>query len=241
LASFSGSFSHRILNAFYKKSRKNINNKWRYILQSRSFCERCHKPIKFWYLPPIFGYFFSGRKCPYCLEQIPVKYPIEESLSFLYGLILAYNHPDLYFILSTGFYYIAIYVLIQTDKAFFLIPTESILFILCLGLFESFLIRADNLNSISLKFDLLTAFFWYFAFYGIRFFSGNKLGIADIRLTFALCIAVGYPYSLFLPTLGSLLGIITYMIIHRQILLKGKTKIAFGVYLGFSFLFLRLF
>jgi len=176
-----------------------------------------------------------------CQNIIPWRYPIEEFTAFVYGLIIGFFHPDIFYIVSTGIYFIIVYLIIQTDKSYFLIPTEAIFTLLVFGLFEIFLIRGYYIKKYGQILDLISAFLWFFIFYLIKIASKNKLGLADIRLTLALCMLIGYPKALFFPTAASFSGIIYYAITKGKKAFINKTKVPFGVFLGLTFLIFRIF
>lgn len=98
IASFANVFTRRAKLAFYERERKKISNKWNFILSGRSRCDHCNEVISPFFLVPVFGYFFSGGKCLKCKSKISPIYPVEESVSFLYGFLfffLVINSPSL--------------------------------------------------------------------------------------------------------------------------------------------------
>jgi prepilin signal peptidase PulO-like enzyme (type II secretory pathway) len=62
-----------------------------WILNGRSHCFSCKKPLKFYDLFPIFSFLSTKWKCRYCKKKIPYIYPILElSTGILFSLIWFY-------------------------------------------------------------------------------------------------------------------------------------------------------
>ena len=245
--SFADSFSYRLLESFYRKSRKSIQQKWKYVLKSRSFCENCHGNIHPLYLIPIFGYMFSKSRCALCDAKLSSHFLYFELLAFTFGFTIAFFQSNPVYLLFTGLYMILIYILSRIDWKFFLIPTQVIVFFLVLALIELFFFSENQklyfeLHSTILQ--LITSFAWFLIFYLIHFFYPQGLGLADVKLIFAMSIALPFPLNFFLPTLASCLGLIFYLTTQWK---KSpddrglKTKLPFGVFLGIGFLLLRIF
>jgi len=53
-----------------------------------SRCDHCHTRIKWFYLIPVFGYFFSRGRCRCCGNKIPVIYPLVEFIGGVGSAIL---------------------------------------------------------------------------------------------------------------------------------------------------------
>ena len=259
LISFADSFSWRVLNAFYRPSRKKIKKKWYYIFSTRSFCESCRSDIRIIYLIPILGSLLTSFRCYNCYNSISKRFFWEECLAFFYGCLFAYFHSKQnytlnlsqdflfgyypfykinsqfsYLIFSMAYFFIG-YLIILIDFEFFLIPTEAILYFISLGLLETYFF------SHMFYINLMIACFWMSLFWLIRILSRYKMGFADVMLIFALSLSLFYPQQFSLPTLASLFGIGFYLI--KKI--KGKNKkikikLPFGSFLVIAFLVLRL-
>ena len=75
------------------------------------------------------------------------------------------------------------------------------------------------------------------------------MGLADVRLILPLSFGIGFPSSLFLPTIASTLGILFYFI-HKYSSISSNyssikkyekdTKMPFGLFLALAFLILRV-
>ncbi|MDH4261651.1 MAG: A24 family peptidase [Spirochaetia bacterium] len=241
--SFANVFTSRCKKAFYEKSRKNISNKWKYILSGRSKCDHCNSSITFIYLIPVFGYLFSLRKCTKCKQNISISYFIEETIAFMYGFVFFYitkKYNVHYHILTIFmiFYFFICYFISSIDFTYFLIPTEAIFSIFILSIMEYFLID----NKIQFILWISIPITWFALLHLINYFMPGKLGLADIHLIFALCLATAFPGSLFLPTIASFIAIIYFFIRYRkeQWNTARLTKIPFGLFLCIAFILLKL-
>ena len=252
LISFAEALTQRILQAHYYKSRRQIKSKWRHILGGRSKCDHCEKKLNAVNLVPVFGYWLSGRKCDNCGNAIKARYWLSELAAFVYGTIVFWLYPDITYALTTGAYLVILHVIMRIDWEYMLIPTEAILTMLILGLldllnrFYGYTTTATLSSDISLH--LLISFSWFFLLHLIRILSRYRMGLADVRLTLALCFGLGYPLAVFLPTVASALGLVFYLLSRLKPaagLVKNdrglKTQVAFGVFLGLAFLLLRAF
>ena len=254
LISFSDSFANRILDAFFRASRKKIKNKYRYTFLERSTCENCNAQIKSIYLIPIIGYLLSKGRCYSCNTKINKRFFYEESIAFIYGMLLGYLHPQIDFLFFSMIYFVLAFIAGRIDYEKLLIPTEIIFALLAITVGER--IYFDYYKTGSIEFDkfaglnvnLLIPMIWYLVFHLIRIVSRYQLGLADVRITFAFNLALGYPLSLYLPTVASSLGIIFYFLVKKGALTystyhtkDGKLRIPFGVFLSLSFLLLRIF
>ena len=234
LASGSQSFCERTLNAWYRKSRKSIPDKWEYVLQPRSFCDSCSTQIRTIYLFPIFGALLSKGVCPTCQKPIPKKYSYTEVFAFFYGTSLAVLFHDPWFLVVSAIYFFLLIIIISVDFEFFLIPLESIFLFMIVAL-------ADLYYSTMQLLTLQIAFIWLILLYLLYMFRTKKLGLADVYLIFAMSLAIGFPHSLYLPALAAITGIVVVLLNFSKSKQKlVDVKVPFGVYLGVSFLILRL-
>jgi len=239
MISFAHVFTDRCRLAFYETSRKTIKEKWKFILTGRSHCESCGSNISFLYLFPVFGFLFSGGKCSHCRNNIPKVHLIEETLAFIYGALFFYlckeNHV-LTVIMSM--YILLCYFISVIDYKYFIIPDESIILFLCIAILEKIFFH-DNVNFILLISIPIT---WFALFHLIYYLMPGKMGWADIHLVFILSIALGYPHSLYLPTVASFMAILYFFIKYRKLSWETAklNKIPFGLFLSLAFLFQKL-
>lgn len=246
--SFSDALAYRVSIAFFSRQRKSIEYKFRYIFKGRSFCESCNTAVKFYYLIPVAGFLLTRGRCSACNAPVSWRFLVFELLASLYGAIAftaliqsKTSFESIVFLLAG---YGLVVFIASIDKKYFIIPTEAILLFFILGLVEMFYRRQFNLDDNLITLDLLGAFVWYLVFHLLRILSRYQLGLADVRLTLAMGFSLGYPYNMFLPTIAALAGLGMYLFkrIFADFEDKGlKTRVAFGVYLGVSFLVLKIF
>lgn len=252
LESFSAALAWRIRIAYYSRERKSITKPIVYVLGGRSFCEACKTPLSVKSLIPVFGRFFTGGKCPHCGFEIPLHYAFFESIAFVYGFLLALLNPSPEIFLITCLMYPALRIIIEIDHRYMLVPTEALATILIIAFIEMSGLRyrfAFFELQPAFALDLAVAFTWYFLLHLLRLLSKEGLGIADIRLTLALCFSCGFPGSFFLPTLAAILGIIVYLVFRNshlrenpQFMIRnaGRTRIPFAGFLSLAYLIVRL-
>lgn len=254
MASFGDLLAERILNAHYRKSRKKITRKNRYIWGGRSRCDHCQEQIKVLHLLPVFGFLASRGECPQCAHKLSRRYLYQESAAFFYGAMLALIYsfwPSLENAISPakifdGWVYLAFcasylpvcIVIAKVDHEFFLIPLEATFAILFIGFLEFFL-SSPNIKEITMTLSITLA--WFFILLLLYLFYKDKLGLGDLYLVFAMCIALAFPRSLYLPTLASLAGILWHVLQRKRGQKLLKIKVAFGLYLVLAFLVLRMF
>lgn len=243
--SFADALAWRIYTAYYSPRRKSVENKLSFILYQSSRCEYCEAHVPWYALIPIAGFFLTGRKCHNCTRPVSWRFPIFEALAFIYGLAVgAMNAPpgDFAVILIA---YALLWIVITVDYHMLLIPTEAILGLLVLGIFNLLVVRYPRwflFDNFDLGLDLAVSFVWYFFFHLLRILSGYKMGLADVRLVLALGFLLGHPYAIYLPGFAAALAIVFYLLRRRSILIyaPSETQIPFGVFLGAGYLILYL-
>lgn len=254
LESFSASLAWRIEYAWFSSERKKIkstNEKLQFVFKGRSFCEVCGNTIGVKGLIPILGFFISHGKCKHCKSDIPVKYPIMETMAFLYGAGLAALRPEPTVFLITALTYPLLRVILHIDNRYMIIPSEMLFGVLLISFLESSVIRYGFNFSSSMAVDFFIAFSCFFLMHLLRILSKEGLGIADIRITLALALSLGFPTSIFFPTVAAILGIAAYFIFRGsdkinqksmtiKVINSPRTKIAFGGFLVLAYWLLRL-
>lgn len=243
--SFSDALAWRIFTAWYSPRRRQIHDKASFVLRGQSRCEFCEARIPWYGLIPVFGYFLVKGHCGNCTRAISYRFPVFESLAFIYGAFAGYRNtsPATFAILIVA--YALIWIVITIDYRMLLIPTETIFGLMALGIFDMLVFRHPQwyeFQNIDLALDLSVAFIWYAFFHLLRILSRYKMGLADVRLVLALGFLLGHPYALYLPGLAAGLAIIFYLLRRRSLLIyaPSETQIPFGVFLGTGFLLLSL-
>jgi len=241
--SFADALAWRIYTAYYSPQRKHIPQKLSFILQQSSRCEACSAKVPWYGLIPVAGFFIVRGRCGNCTRPISKRFPAFEITAFVYGIVIGFlnlNPGDFGVLLAA---YVLLWIVITVDYRMLLIPTEAILGLLVLGVFDLLVIRYPQwflFNSYDLGLDLAVSFVWYFFFHMLRILSGYKMGLADVRLVLALGFLLGHPFAIYLPGFAAALAIIFYLLRWRSILIyaPSETQIPFGVFLGAGYLLL---
>ncbi len=243
--SFCDALAWRIHEAFYSERRKQIKEKYRFVLQGSSRCKACSAPVPWRGLIPVLGYFIVGGKCRHCTRRISLRFPLFEAFAFVYGLFLGFCalHPAEFALALIV--YALVWIVIATDYRVLLIPTEAIFGLLLAGLVALLAVRYPQwyrLENIELGLDLAIAFVWYALFHLLRIASGYKMGLADVRLVLALGFLLGNPLALYLPGFAAVLAIGFYLLRLHSVFIyaPSETQIPFGVFLGSGYLLLSL-
>ncbi|MBN8220603.1 MAG: prepilin peptidase [Spirochaetes bacterium] len=243
--SFADALAWRIYAAYYSPQRKSIPQKVSFIFSQSSVCEYCAAKVSWLGLIPVAGFFLVGRRCQNCTRPISWRFPVFEALAFVFGLCVgSMNTAPLEFAVILVAY-LLLWIVINVDYRVLLIPTEAILGLLLLGIFNLLVVRYPQwflFNNFDLALDLAVSFVWYFFFHLLRILSGYKMGLADVRLVLALGFLLGHPYAMYLPGFAAALAIIFYLLRRRSLLIyaPSETQIPFGVFLGIGYLLLYL-
>lgn len=243
--SFCDALAWRIYEAFYSPRRKQVTEKYRFVLAGSSRCEACAAPVSAKGLVPVFGFFLVKGRCESCTRRISWRFPVFETLAFFYGFALGTkNLAPAEFSIAIVVYAL-LWVIIATDYRVLLIPTEAILGLLLTGLIAVVIIRHPlwfAFDSLDLGLDLAVAFVWYALFHLLRIASGYKMGLADVRLVLALGFLLGHPLALYLPGFAALLAIGFFLLRRYSVMVyaPSETQIPFGVFLGTGYLLLSV-
>jgi prepilin signal peptidase PulO-like enzyme (type II secretory pathway) len=125
--SFCDALAWRIYEAFYSPRRKQVTEKYRFVLAGSSRCEACAAPVSAKGLVPVFGFFLVKGRCESCTRRISWRFPVFEALAFFYGFALGTkNLAPAEFSIAIVVYAL-LWVIIATDYRVLLIPTEAIL------------------------------------------------------------------------------------------------------------------
>lgn len=243
--SFADALAWRIYTAYYSPQRKSVVHKLSFILYQSSRCEACSAHVPWYGLIPVAGFFLLRGRCAACTRPISRRLPVFEALAFLYGFAIGTLNtgPADFAVILVA--YLLLWIVINVDYRMLLIPTEAILGLLLLGIFNLLVVRYPQwflFNNFDLALDLAVSFVWYFFFHLLRILSGYKMGLADVRLVLALGFLLGHPFAMYLPGFAAALAIVFYLLRRRSVLIyaPSETQIPFGVFLGTGYLLLYL-
>lgn len=195
----------------------------RAVFGGRSRCPKCGRNLEWFELIPIFSYLFLRGRCRTCREGISFQYPLVEFSAGIITLFTAYffngffQPPHL-----IGFYiftavwiliFLALLLITIIDIRHYLVPDELNLLLGVLGL-GAFLIKltagswlppheAFFTKNYAMIFQIFPGVFVNHiigAFSGALFFlalvlgsKGKAMGLGDVKLAFALGLALGWP------------------------------------------------
>jgi len=250
LQSFAQLVAYKTYTAFFSKQRKSIKNKYSFILGGRSHCDHCYQTLNWKSIIPIFGILFYQFQCIKCKNHISKKYLYLELTSAIYGVTFFYFSQNILLTITTGFILSTCFIISYIDIKTYFIPTELLLILIIISLWQLFFIKPAQQNLIagyllnSQSLTLLSSFFWLIAFLLIYFIAKNKLGFADVKLVFIACLSIDFPYSLYLPSIAAAFALGYYILLYFK---HGKktnsflnTKIPFGPYLCLALISLKL-
>lgn len=214
------------------------------VLQGRSFCPRCHHPLGFFDLIPVFSFLFLKGRCRYCQKPISFQYPLGEVFTGFVFLLLFWYFPPIgqdapaaygfirfLFLAVISCFLIVIFIY---DLKHYLIPDQMVYgatgLIIIWRLSE---VLGLNLEiSRVFKGPLFAAILASAFFFLLWLFSrGRWLGFGDVKLAFLMGIFLGWPSILVALFFSFLSGAIIgggLIIFGRKNL---KSQIPFGPFL----------
>lgn len=195
LGSFYSTLAFRILRFFYGPERKtgSFSARLLRLLTEPSACETCGTRIVGLALLPVFGYWFSKKKCGNCGAAVNPLYSLcEASFGFLFAIFFFFSGK---FLASLVFVALCGHLLVSsvTDWKKFSLDYENLPFVLGLGVLLNFL-TDSNLPG---KSDWIVFGCFLSAFFAIHFLFPHGMGFADA--VFAPCFAFlsGHPWWIF--------------------------------------------
>lgn len=202
-------------------------------VKGRSFCPKCKKQINWFDNIPLLSFIFLKGNCRHCKKKISFRYPLIEVISSISFVLIYFNYQaDLFKVILFLFFYLLIASVVIIDLEEGIIPDELIF----LGLTVSFfyILFFDNANS----FQHLLGGFSLSSFMLLLHLltKGKGMGLGDVKFTLFPATFLLFPFNilwLFLSFLtGSFVGVILILVKKAKF---GK-EIAFGPFLGVSFL-----
>lgn len=205
----------------------------------RSHCPHCRHTLAWYDLIPLASFVLLRGRCRYCHAPIAWRYPLIELvtaglfITFLYQLGLPSTLQTMFFALLA----LLLLLLFYFDIVHFVLPDVILVLIGILSL--AYLLRTDP-SLIPTR--LLSGFLMGLPFAILYVVSrGSWVGFGDVKLTFVLGLALGYPFGFFALIGGiwsaALVGI-ALMIVRRA---TGKTEIPFGAFLSASAIIIILY
>lgn len=237
-----GAFTQRSDIAFFKPTRKKIQQKWRYIFSSSFSCPQCQNRLPLFYAFPFIAYLYSHGRCPSCRTKLYGQGILEQTAGLLYGLLFCLNNSHGLFLCTLTLAYLFLcYYISYIDYLYFLIPTEALLAFSFFTLLEfAFLGYRGQIPNYWLAISVPVV--WFSLLMILYRFMPDKLGLADIHFIAILTFSVGFPGSVYLPTLASVLALVYFFLRYRKLnwSTQKNIKIPFGVFLSLAFLLQKL-
>ena len=204
------------------------------IVKPRSYCEKCKKELKWYYLIPIFSYIFLKGKCKYCNSRISVFYPVSELLCGILFAVSFYSFGFSYELVIAILLSSLFIITMITDLNYYIIPDQ-------INIVFGILIFATNV----LRFGIKTGFIYLLyglVMFGVMYllmllgnliFKEESLGGGDIKLLFVL----GMVFPIVLSFISIIFATLIAFPIALFIYIKNKDKaIPFGPFLVAGFL-----
>jgi prepilin signal peptidase PulO-like enzyme (type II secretory pathway) len=208
------------------------------IIFGRSKCSYCHQKLKWYELIPILSFIFQAGKCRNCGKKLSLEYPLVEILSglvFVFVPIFFKNNIITFFsktnfnlfyfwgvILIWDLILLTLILIALIDFRLKIIPNETIIFLLILGIILNILILPNWNNFYSFLGQYKSLFFEFnnlwqnkliAAFLGFLFFLilvlitlGRGMGMGDVKLIFALGFIFGWPEIILITILSFVFG-----------------------------------
>lgn len=200
------------------------------IVYPSSHCTFCGHMLKPYELIPLFSYLFLGGKCRECKHKLSIQYFLYELCTgILFMLCFIAFGFSLKLLLALTFVSLLMIVVIS-DINYYIIPDEIIITGLILFPIEIFFIYGLKQMLLSLFYGILSFITMYLIKrLGDVIFKKESMGGGDIKLMGLFGIVLGYPLSIVVIFLASIIGLPISLII----LLKSKNhEIPFGPFLS---------
>lgn len=208
------------------------------IIFGRSKCSYCHQKLKWYELIPILSFIFQRGRCRNCNKKLSLEYPLVEILSGLIFVLVPifFENNILTFFSKTNFNSIYLWSVVLIwdlilltlilialiDLRLKIIPNETIIFLLILGIILNILILPNWNNFYSFLGQYKSLFFEFnnlwqnkliAAFFGFLFFLilvlitfGRGMGMGDVKLIFVLGFIFGWPEIILITMLSFIFG-----------------------------------
>jgi len=213
-------------------------------ITGRSFCPKCKNTISWYDNIPVISFLLLGAKCRHCHKSISFYYPLIELITAIGFTLITYIYlfPNTrYEILDTKYFswlgsfslpfslfiffiFLLIFVIDLRHKQISSPLIEILVFVNLLALLAS----PSPTLFIHLATATSAAVFLLILFLVTR---GHGLGWADIPLSFALGLLLGYPFIIFAVLLAFLTGAVVGLILILMNQAGLKTAVPFAPFL----------
>lgn len=197
--------------------------------QDRSYCDTCQRTLGWPELIPVFSYVFQGGRCKECRQKISPIYPIMEAIT---GVLFVFTYLSFGFTpsLMLGLLLIALIVPITvSDIAYQKIPNKILLFFTPLFIIYRILYPLTPWWN-----SLLGAGVAFLLVFLIILLSKGGMGMGDLKYYTLFGFIFGLAHFFLLFFLSTLYGVVIGIVKMKREGTGGKTRIAFGPFIGLA-------
>lgn len=197
--------------------------------QQRSYCDTCERTLTWSELIPVWSFFVQKGRCKECREKISPLYPIMEILT---GVLFAFTYYRYGFThsLLLGLLLISLIIPITvSDIVYQKIPNRILLFFTPLFIIYRILYPLNPWWS-----SMLGAFVAFGLVFLIILVSKGGMGMGDLKYYALFGFIFGIVDFFLLFFLSTLYGVIIGVIKMKRDGTGGKTKLAFGPFIGLA-------
>lgn len=197
--------------------------------QKRSYCDNCQRTLGWSELIPIWSYVFQGGRCKVCRQKISPIYPIMEAIT---GVLFAYSYLQFGFSHSLVLAILLIALIIPitvSDIAYQKIPNKILWFFTPLFLIYRIIYPLTPWWN-----ALLGGIIAFLLVFLIILLSKGGMGMGDLKYYTLFGFIFGLPSFFLLFFLSTLYGVVIGVIKMKREGTGGKTKIAFGPFIGLA-------
>lgn len=207
------------------------------IISPRSFCDHCHRPLRWFEVVPLVSFVIQRGRCRSCSGSIPLRHPVIEIVTGgLAGLLFAIY--GLSMSLLVGFSFISLMLLIAiTDWKHFLIPNKVVAVGIGIGLALQMAFTVQDCLSSLLAMTCATGTMLLIRSGGQLLFRQEAMGMGDVKLSALIALFVGFQGFLFTlwaaAVAGSLFGLLRQVSwVSQRRHAQGEIRIALGSFLA---------
>jgi leader peptidase (prepilin peptidase) / N-methyltransferase len=223
------------------------------VVQPRSFCPGCEKPIAWYDNIPLASYILLRGRCRHCAERIPLRYPLVELSTGLAFAVCAAAFGGFTLIAAKFAIFAAILItLIATDIEERILPDEFTLGGIGLGIVFAAFVPMDpgianlflgpylapigrSIGEAVLGAAVPSGLIWLVAWLYERIRHREGMGLGDVKMIGTIGAFLGLPSALLSLILASLLGAVGGLIFIFATRKKVSTyELPFGSFLGLA-------
>lgn len=178
------------------------------IIFSRSHCDECHHPLKWYNLIPLFSYILQKGKCSYCHKKISILNFIVElatGILFLAGYLLYGLSYEFYLYLIVISLMLVIFI---SDFLYMIILDSALVVASILIIILKFIYLGYISTFMSIFYGIILFLIMYFVQYlGTKIFKKEALGGGDVKLAFVIGLVLDINLGLIALLLSTFLAL----------------------------------